>query len=334
MLRSPSPNGAPFTAGGGPELSSNDFNLSALENSNRWPPVAEGPLPSSEQPPADSDVLHVSRPPLNPWSKIFLPPPPVAAQTLAAAERSEISRRLLWSITASLAFLALVGVQLARNAPHGEINPLKLLKVVTSTSSYIFILLLLPFTHQIRKIELGVFVGIVLNSLVFSVPIGLALYSEDGWELIMVNLIFLHIMALVNSAVVSIKHFDVANIILTVVLNPLLFVADKHEKFGLAFRLIYMYYFTYSKAWIKFLRHFVAKMKVPEFPEVVWRVRDVLADVSGDYLRKGTSCIYEPLLRSCVSKISSLTQEKGSGGQGPSKQLAEQTFVGPRSDAV
>ncbi|CAA0809940.1 Unknown protein, partial [Striga hermonthica] len=195
----------------------------------------------------------------------------------------EISRRLCWSITASLAFLALVGVQLARvwDAPHGEINPLKLLKVVTCSSAYIFILLLLPFTHRIQKIEPGVFVSIVLVSIVLCLPIWLAHYSEDSWELVTVNLIFLHIMALVNSALVSIKQFDLPYIGLTVVMNLLFFVAHKYEKSGRAFRMINVYYIVYANTWVEFIGDVVAKMKVPEFPEFVWRVRDVLADVWG-----------------------------------------------------
>ncbi|GER36099.1 hypothetical protein STAS_12416 [Striga asiatica] len=325
MLRSPSPTDAPPTASGDPELAPNESKLSALENPNSSLPAAEGPLPSPEQTPAESDVLRVSPPLLNPSSKQIPPPPPLAAGTLAAAERSEISRRLRWSITASLSFLALVGVQLAWDAPHGEINPLKLLKVVTSTSAYIFILLLLPFTHHIRKIEVGEIVGIVLDGLFFSVPLGLALYSEDGWELVMSILIFVHLMGIVNSGVVSIKHFDMANTCLVVVVSPLLFLVNKSQ---VPFGLVMAFYFFYSSPSIESVRDFEAKMKVPEFPEVVWRVKDAIADVWGRVLNfflsglhKGKSCVYEQ-------------QEKGSGGQAPSKQLGGQTFVGPICDAV
>ncbi|GER46944.1 histone-lysine N-methyltransferase 2B [Striga asiatica] len=277
MLRSPSPTGVPLTAGGGPQLGPSASNLSAVENPNHLPPAAEGPLPSFEQPPADSDVLPVPPPPLNPSTKQISPPPPVAAQTLAAAERSEISRRLLWSITASLAFLALVCFQLAVVAPHGEINPLKLFKV----AAYIFILLLLPFTHHIRKVKLGVILGTVVHSLFFTVPIvpiGMALYSKDGRELVTVNLIFVHIMAVVNSAVVSINYFGLANTSLTLLLNPFLYLAGKHGS-GVALTLLLANYIAHSDKLVKVIRDIEAKTKVPQFPEVVWRVRDILADV-------------------------------------------------------
>ncbi|GER46946.1 homeodomain-like superfamily protein [Striga asiatica] len=280
MLRSPSPTGVPPTAAAGPQLGQSASNLSAVENPNHLPPAAEGLLPSFEQPPADSDVLPVPPPSLNPLSKQIPPPPPVPAQTLAAAERSEISRRLLWSITASLAFLALVCFQLARVARHGEINPLKLFKVVTCSSAYVFTLLLLSFTHHIRKVKLGVVVGMVVESLFFTVPIGMALYSRDGQELVMVNLIFLHIMGVVNSAVVCIEFLDLANTGLTVLLNPFLYLAGKHWSGALP--LLMAHYIVHSEKWVEFLRHFEeAKLKAPQFPDVVWQVRDILADAWG-----------------------------------------------------
>ncbi|GER37752.1 prolyl-tRNA synthetase associated domain-containing protein 1 [Striga asiatica] len=277
----------PSPTGGGPDVSPNNSDPAA-RNPSRSPPAAGGPPLNSTQSPAISGGHRLPPTPPISMDTRTPKPSPSTARTLTAAKR----RRMRWTILAALTYIAYICTLLARD---GHVSMSATLLTLFSLA-YFVILFLLLCSSPVPLIELGEFVGIlaaILN----------ANTAKLGWDIVLINLLFVNMMAMFNAAVIFVKDFDLANIGLSVFASVLLFAAKMHDKSWVPFIAVSVTFYMHWTCSVELAQDFMANIKVPEFPEALLASFGVAAGVRG--MTRG---LHEPLLR---------PQQESSGGRAP-----------------